>query len=387
MIKLKFFSRIVLLLSISLLVDSCKKDGFPVPPASTVPLFSYSIDNNGFAPANVTFTNESIIPDEVGVANYSWSFGDGTSSLESNPVHLFSTSGVFSVKLIVKTSISGEIKEITKKVIIKNSNASGTPVFFTDGINVYSGFLNSDEPAFGLLPIGPFKECYGMTIDTVHSKLYISDEGANKIFQCDLDGANLITFRSGLALPDGIAFDYSTNMLYWTTSDGVERADIFNTDVNQKETVASGQSTFVPEGVSVDPLNHKVYWTNYEDGGGLWSKNIDGSGESLIIPGVVGGSTLVIGDRVFFDQLVVTTDGNDKQLKSANLDGTGVSTITTGISKVVFALAYDPDGNKVYWGDRTPGKIMRSNLDGSVIETWYEAEGSSPRGLVFGKKK
>jgi hypothetical protein len=68
--KIKFVSHIVILLSLSLVFNGCKDDGFPVPPASTVPLFSYTIDNNGFAPATVTFTNESIVPENAGSATY-----------------------------------------------------------------------------------------------------------------------------------------------------------------------------------------------------------------------------------------------------------------------------------------------------------------------------
>jgi len=30
---------------------------------------------------------------------------------------------------------------------------------------------------------------------------------------------------------------------------------------------------------------------------------------------------------------------------------------------------------------------MRANLDGSGIETWYTKADSSPRAIVFGKKK
>ena len=48
---------------------ACKKDDFPVPPASTVPLFTYTINNNSFAPATVTFTNTSIVPDRAGTVN------------------------------------------------------------------------------------------------------------------------------------------------------------------------------------------------------------------------------------------------------------------------------------------------------------------------------
>jgi hypothetical protein len=67
------------------------------------------------------------------------------------------------------------------------------------------------------------------------------------------------------------------------------------------------------------------------------------------------------------------------------LDGTGVALLATGISRVVYGLGYEPNGQKIYWGDRNVGTIMRANLDGSEAQPWYVAEGSSPRGIVFGK--
>jgi hypothetical protein len=384
--KMKFVSQISFLLSLAILLDSCKKDGFPVPPASTVPLFSYTIDNDGFAPATVTFINESIVPETVGTASYSWRFGDGTTSTEVNPVHAYTAPGVFDVKLVIKTTISLEIVELTKGVLLKNANASGVPVFFTDGSLVYSALLNEDKPLFSSLPIGPFKDSYDLEIDTVNSKLYISDFDANKIFRCDLDGKNLIEFRTGLNGPDGMALDYEGKMLYFDTNDGIQRSDITSTVTSQKEDFVTGQGAADPEGVSVDPINKRIYWTNYNDNFGIWMKNIDGTGEAVVAPLnlIAGGSTLVIGERIYYDQFIAS---GDIQIKSALLDGTGVTTISTANSKVVFGIGYDSDSKQIYWGDRTPGKIMRANLDGSGVETWYTSAGSSPRGIVFGKKK
>lgn len=62
----------------------------PVP----VPLFS-AVPVTGFEPLEVTFTNESTgFPDE-----FLWDFGDGTTSTEENPVHIYDTAGVFDVTL------------------------------------------------------------------------------------------------------------------------------------------------------------------------------------------------------------------------------------------------------------------------------------------------
>ena len=363
------------------LLQSCQRDDFPVPPASTVSKFTYTVDNDGFAPATVTFTNTSIVPETVGDASYNWSFGDGATSTDESPVHVYTASGAFEVSLTVKTTISQEIKKYSETVLIKNANASGIPVYFTDGSLVYTGFLNNDPIVFAALPIGPFGDSYDLALDTVNNKLYISDYDNSAIYRCDADGSNLITFRSGLPGPDGLAIDYENNMLYWDTDDGIQRSKLNVANVNDAENFVTGQAND-PEGVSIDAVNKKLYWTNYD--GGLWSINLDGTAKTELIADVEGGSTLVIDNRVYFDFYVAS---GDIHLKSANLDGTGMGTITTGISKVVFGIGYEPEGKKIYWGDRSVGKIMRANTDGTGIETWYTKSGSSPRGIVFGKKK
>jgi PKD repeat protein len=388
--KTKLISGPIALLCLSFLFNGCKEDGFPVPPASTVPLFSYTIDNDGFAPATVTFTNESIVPEPAGTPTYIWNFGDSTSSMEKNPTHLYATPGVKSVKLVVQMSVSLEIKTLIKNIVIKDPNASGIPVFFTDRYKVYSGVLNSAAPIFSELPIGPFTECYSLAVDTVNSKLYICDYGVNKIFKCDLDGANLVEFRSGLSDPTTVAIDYAGNKLYWDTGNGIQRGDLSSTDVNQKEDFATGQSANDPEGVSIDPVHSKVYWNSYVIGGGVWMKNLDGTGETKIETlsaiGGGGGNSLVVNDRLFFDQYFAASDD---QLKSSNLDGSGISTVATGITTRVYGLAYDREGNKIYWCDRNAYKIMRANLDGSEVEPWCDlsSESKKPCGIVFGKKK
>lgn len=378
---MKVISRMLVIIVCGAMFQSCKKDGFPVPPASTVPKFTYTLNNDGYAPSTATFTSESIIPDDVGDAYYTWDFGDRSSSVDINPTHLYSAPGTYTVKLTIKTTVSQEIVNTTQKISIFSTEVSGTAVFFTDGSTVYSGYLNDDTPVFSALPIGPFDDCYGMAIDTIHSKLYISDSGTGMIYRYDLETKDLIEFRTGLANPDALAIDFNAGKLYWDTGDGIQRTNLSGTTVTEAEDFVTGQ-TNDPEGVSIDAENNKLYWINYD--GGLWSINLDGSGKTELIPDAEGGSTIVIGSRVFFDYWV---ESGDIHLKSSNLDGTGMSTLTTGITKVVFGLGYESVSNKIYWGDRSAGKIMRANPDGSAMETWYTKEGSSPRGIVFGKKK
>lgn len=361
-------------------VYNCGDDDFPVPPASTVPQFTYTIDNEELAPATVTFSNTSIVPATVGVASYSWNFGDGASSTEENPSHFYENPGAYTVNLVVTTSVSLEIREITKTIVIKDPNATGLPIYFTDGSQVYESLINTQAPIFTQVPNIAPQSSYGMVMDTLNMKLYISDYGANKIYRAELDGSNFVDFRTGLDQPNGMTIDYQEGKIYWDTSNGIQRADIGNDDVSQREDFVTGQAND-PEGLDIDLVNRKLYWINYN--GGVWSKNLDGTGESQLLPTVEGGSIKVIDNRIFYDEYI---GSGDIRLKSADLDGSNVSTVAVGIGRVVYGIAYDAENQKIYWGDRLTDVMMRANLDGSGPEVFYTANGD-PRGIVIGKQQ
>ncbi|MCL8006882.1 PKD domain-containing protein [Gelidibacter japonicus] len=370
---------IFFLMTIGICFQSCSDDDFPVPPASTVPSFTYTISNDEFAPATVTFTNTSIVPGTVGNATYYWNFGDGNSSTETSPTYIYNEAGVYVVNLVVTTSGSLEIKESSQTIVIKDPNATGTPIYFTDGTKVYQGLINTQAPIFTPINGLVAQTSYGMAMDTLNNKLYISDYGANKIFRANLDGSNFEEFRTNVDSPIGMAFDYEENQLYFNTSSGVQRSDLSSTDLSQVEDFVTGQAND-PDGLAIDLVNRKLYWINYD--GGVWSKNLDGTGETEIIPGVEGASIIVVGNRIYYDEYVAS---GDIRIKSANLDGTGITTIAVGVSRVVYGLAYDPYGEKLYWGDRRAYTMMRANLDGSDAEIYYQGT-AGISGIVIGKR-
>ncbi len=367
----------------ALTLGACDKDDdYPVPPASTVPKFSYTVDNDGFAPATVSFTNESIVPERAGSVTFTWNFGDGISSQQENPSHLYEEPGAYIVNLVAVTSASLEVKEESKTIVIKDPNQTGTPIYFTDGSVVFSALASDlvDEPIFSQLSGISLQGSYGMTIDTVNNKLYMSDASTNAIYQANTDGSNFIVFRSNLDSPNALAIDFQENEIYWDTSDGIQKADMTLSDPSQKVDFVTGKSND-PEGVAIDQVNRVLYWASYS--GGLWKKNLDGTGETEILPDVESGSVIVAEGRIYYDEYVAS---GDIRIKSANLDGGDVITLATNVSRVVYGLAYEPATQKIYWGDRNPGVIMRSNLDGSQPEAWYTSPGSNPRGICFGKE-
>jgi PKD repeat protein len=371
---------ILALVCFSFLFDSCDDTDFPVPAASTVPLFDFTIDNEDLAPANVRFINKSIVPESVGDATFYWNFDDNTSSREISPVHLYSQPGVYNVNLVVSTSTSLEIRELRKTIVIKDPSATGTPIYFTDGAQLFQGLINDQQPVFSTVTGASMQSSYNMVLDTVNEKIYISDYGADKIYRSNLDGSNFEDFRTGLDQPNGLSIDYQENQIYWDTSSGIQRGNINDVDLTQKEDFVTGQSND-PDGLSVDAANRKLYWVNYN--GDIGVKNLDGTGEAILIAGVEGGSIKVIKDRIYYDEYI---GSGDIRLKSASLEGTNITTIAVGIGRVVYGIGYDSKENKIYWGDRATDILMRANLDGSDVEAWFSSLGDT-RGIVIGKKE
>jgi DNA-binding beta-propeller fold protein YncE len=63
-------------------------------------------------------------------------------------------------------------------------------------------------------------------------------------------------------------------------------------------------------------------------------------------------------------------DANDGSIERANLDGGNLTTIVPeGGTFTPKQLQLDHRGGKLYWSDREGMRVMRSNLDGSDIET------------------
>lgn len=70
--------------------------------------FSFSADHNALQVAFTAMINYGDV--------FLWDFGDGQTSNERNPVHIFTKGGTYDVKLTVTGK--GETKEITKEVIL-----------------------------------------------------------------------------------------------------------------------------------------------------------------------------------------------------------------------------------------------------------------------------
>ena len=110
----------------------------------------------------------------------------------------------------------------------------------------------------------------------------------------------------------------------------------------------------------------------------LYVANADGSGVTVLVPGVYGYGIFVdeANGKLYYDER------NSQSIVQSNLDGSGAVTFATTGKTRIHGFAIDSDNNKLYWADRDLGEIRRANLDGTNAETFLSGL-KSPRGLFI----
>lgn len=95
-------------------------------------------------PHTVFFTDQSILPD-----TWLWDFGDGNTSTLQNPVHTYTSTGVFNVTLTVQDTVTGctDQANATVTVSIPTADFSGTPLFGCGPLTVDFTDLSTANPA------------------------------------------------------------------------------------------------------------------------------------------------------------------------------------------------------------------------------------------------
>ena len=128
---------LTLLFAITLFVSCEKEDTTDPDPEVNLPFSNFShVINNPFPPSEVEFTNASAFS-----TNYVWNFGDGNTSTEINPIHIYQSSGGFTVSLTAgddeeNTNIRTQlvsIQELPTRLLIKSLTITHMP--FTNQVN------------------------------------------------------------------------------------------------------------------------------------------------------------------------------------------------------------------------------------------------------------
>ncbi len=97
--KINWLLTLTLLIVASVLVtvSSCKKDSDDPPAADPIASFQFEVSEGSYL--EVKFTNYS-----QNASSYEWNFGDGETSTESDPTHVYAIAGTYDVVLVAKNA-------------------------------------------------------------------------------------------------------------------------------------------------------------------------------------------------------------------------------------------------------------------------------------------
>lgn len=134
--------------------DAITKNDF-ISVGSAVPVADFSANPmSGTSPLTVNFTNQSTGT----ISEYSWDFGDGSSSAEQNPSHEYSVAGTYTVTLTV-TGPGGSDSEIQTDYIAVATSGGGDPAPGEDP------GADPGTPKEGLVAAYGFEELTGNEVD------------------------------------------------------------------------------------------------------------------------------------------------------------------------------------------------------------------------------
>ncbi len=102
---------------------------------------------------SISFSNQSITSAESGaITSYLWNFGDGSSSTQPNPTHIYSTPGYYTVSLMVESESASDTYTRNAYIVVGDSPPR-TVDFTADRTILYAGqsvqFTDMSEPLDG----------------------------------------------------------------------------------------------------------------------------------------------------------------------------------------------------------------------------------------------
>ena len=179
--------------------------------------------------------------------------------------------------------------------------------------------------------------------------------------------------------------------IYWTEGRDlgwIQRSDLGGSNI---ESLLTTELEVKPNRIALDPVLGQIYWTEVgveagRGGGSIRRANLDGSGVETLITGLQDPFDLALD---LFEHKLYWTDLQGGTIQRAGLDGDNVETLITGLEAPAdIALAMYLDfidscpcaPTRMYWTDRRAGTIQQADLDGTNVETLVTGIGS-PAGL------
>ncbi|HHP7239261.1 T9SS type A sorting domain-containing protein [Longibacter sp.] len=221
---------------------------------------------------------------------------------------------------------------------------------------------------------GPEGSSHRVTTTAIADGELFWTEGNRQIFGTTRGGTQARKLFDFGRFPVGLAVDPSAGHVYWTDlkTNSLRRANLDGSAEtvlidNLAESVLDDAGRFAGlADVAVDASRGKVYWSNVATGS-IQRANLDGSGLDTVVSGLASPVGLDIdpaGGKVYWAHLSDTAA--DRKIQRANLDGSSVEDLITGLT-LPQDVAIDATAGVLYWADPEDQVIRRANLDGSGV--------------------
>lgn len=219
-----------------------KTDYIIVSGNSGAPVVNFTASpESGSSPLTVTFSDQST----NNPTSWQWYFGDGSTSTQTNPIHIYNNAGTFSVTLTVTNEFGTDTEVRTNFIVVSgngnipianfsSSTTIGTAPFeviFTDlSINEptswYWSFGNGDSstqpnPIYTYNNAGTYTvsltvtNSYGSNTKTRTNYIIVSGGGATGSFTDDRDGQIYNTIDIGSQIWFAENLNFETNNSWW----------------------------------------------------------------------------------------------------------------------------------------------------------------------------
>ena len=346
----------------------------------------------GYTPLAVGFT--SVV--EESVMSYAWDFGDGSSSSEAHPVHVYHTAGTYTVSLTVELA-DGRIGLEAKTDYIDVSlllQKTQTPLlYWVDDRGV---FKSGDRSGISeSILMSSFLGVDSMEI--VGDKVYWLDIGLQKIARSNLDGSEqetVIHGRETYHLPWDFAIDRMHEKLYWVCipddephedwpdswvwSGGIYRANLDGTNIEKLWTYSAGASEYATV-IEVDPWQDRVYWVLEQESQSTWKLQYSTTTPKDFVPRTIGEYSGSIGSlaldtlpTVGATHAYFTTRNGVKLIHLSGGPSVEVLSVSMGFSLHQDVLEVDRLADMLFVA--TPDGILRANSSGSDTEVIFPGE-------------
>jgi YVTN family beta-propeller protein len=345
-----------------------------IPKQPVYPLANFSSNitfDYVFLSVPVQFTDLS-----ENATRWVWDFGDGSGSTKQNPIHAYSTAGVYTVSLTVSNSNGTDSKLTTVNVVPKGSPVPSYAYVTNLNSNTVSVINTGNNNLTDTVPVGI--NPLGVAASPDGKKVYVTNANyGHRGTVSVIDTAiNKVTFTVDVGdkySPCGIAVTPDGKKLYVANRD-INGISIIDTATNTvTATIPAGKW---PMGVAVTPDGTKAYVTN------RYSNNV-----SVIDTGTNSVITTV---KVGSGPCGVTVNQAGTVLYVTNCESNTISVIDTSSNTVTatvsagdwpMGVAVSPDGMKVYVANENNNTVSVIDNAMKTVASTVKV-GKSPYGIA-----